>query len=60
MRAATLLLTPPEGTHPAERVFDADSGITRERVHHVNVLDDGTAVLLGRVGAFASLLVVLP
>jgi hypothetical protein len=50
VRAATLLLTPPEGTHPAERVFDADSGITRERVHHVNVLDDGTAVLLGRVG----------
>ena len=49
MRAATLLLTPPEGTHPAERVFDADSGVTRERVHHVNVLDDGTAVLLGRV-----------
>lgn len=50
MRAATLLLTPPEGTHPAERVFDADSGVTRERIHHVNVLEDGTAVLLGRVG----------
>jgi hypothetical protein len=50
VRAATLLLTPPEGTHPAERVFDADSGVTRERIHHVNVLEDGTAVLLGRVG----------
>jgi DNA-binding CsgD family transcriptional regulator len=50
VRVATLLLTPPEGTHPAERVFDADSGVTRERIHHVNVLEDGTAVLLGRVG----------
>ena len=49
MRAATIILTPPDGTHPAERAFDADSGITRERVHNVSVLDDGTAVLLARV-----------
>jgi DNA-binding CsgD family transcriptional regulator len=49
VRAVSLVLTPPKGTHPAERVFDADSGVSRERIYHVNVLDDGTAVLLGRL-----------
>jgi DNA-binding CsgD family transcriptional regulator len=49
VRALTFRLRPPEGPHPAYRLFDEGSGISRERIYNLNVLDDGTVVLLGRV-----------
>jgi DNA-binding CsgD family transcriptional regulator len=42
----TLLVIPPE-THPTSRLFEGSAGLVRERILHLNVLDDGSLVLLG-------------
>lgn len=49
MRAVTFTLGRPDGSHIAYRLFDADTGVERERVYHLNVLADETVVLLGRM-----------
>lgn len=49
MRSVTFLLSPPMGPHPARQLFGEESGITREELSQVNVLNDGTMVLLGGV-----------
>jgi hypothetical protein len=49
MRAVTFLVSPPEGPHPARQLFSEESGIVREELFQVNVLNDGTMVLLGGV-----------
>ena len=49
VRAVTFLVRPPEGAHPAYRMFDPGSEFVRERIYHLNVLDDGTVVLLARL-----------
>ena len=47
MRYVDFLLIPKERyLHPATAAIAADSGVTREAVHHFNVLEDGTAVVL--------------
>lgn len=48
MRAITFVVTPPK-SHPAYQMFDEESPFTRERIYNLNVLEDGTMVLLGRV-----------
>ncbi|MFC6961493.1 helix-turn-helix domain-containing protein [Halocatena marina] len=48
MRAITFVVTPPK-SHPAYQMFDEESQFTRERIYNLNVLEDGTMVLLGRV-----------
>jgi hypothetical protein len=37
------------GFHPATRILTAEGTLTREAVFQLNILDDGTAVLLSRV-----------
>jgi hypothetical protein len=37
------------GFHPATRILAAEGTLTREAVFQLNILDDGTAVLLSRV-----------
>ena len=47
MRYIDFLLIPKERyLHPATAAIAADSGVSREAVHHFNVLEDGTAVVL--------------
>jgi predicted DNA binding protein len=47
MRYVDFLLIPKERyLHPATAAIAADSGVSREAVHHFNVLEDGTAVVL--------------
>lgn len=48
MRATTLLVDHTAGSHLQDRIFDAPD-LTRERIYHLNVLEDETMVLLGRV-----------
>lgn len=48
MRSVTVAVTPPVTLFTAE-LFDGESSVTRERVYHANVLEDGTMVLLGRL-----------
>lgn len=49
MRAVTFTLDQPVGSHIASRMFGADSGFEREQIYQLNVLEDGTVVLLGRL-----------
>jgi predicted DNA binding protein len=49
MRALTVLLAPPADSHLAYRLFGPDTGLVRERIYHLNVLEDGSIVLLGRI-----------
>lgn len=47
MRYATVRLDPgPEGFYPEQQVFIEKADVTRERIHHMNLLDDGTIVML--------------
>ncbi len=48
MRAVTFLVRPPR-SHPAYRLFDETSPLRREHIYNLNLLEDGTIVLLGRV-----------
>lgn len=48
MRAITFVVTPPEA-HPTSRMFDEESRLVRERIYNLNLLEDGSMVLLGRV-----------
>ncbi|WP_267643679.1 helix-turn-helix domain-containing protein [Haloarchaeobius amylolyticus] len=49
MRAVTFTLGRPDSPHIAYRMFDPDSAFEREEIYHLNVLADGSVVLLGRV-----------
>lgn len=46
MRYVRTVLIPDEGLHPVDMQFAESSNITRERLHSLNLLDDGTAVVL--------------
>jgi predicted DNA binding protein len=47
MRYATVSLTPGEGGfHPVDRSLAIDPSVRRESIEQVNLLDDGTAVML--------------
>lgn len=47
MRFVTYLLVPPEGElHPIEAAIAAEPDLRRRAIHHIRVLDDGTAVTL--------------
>lgn len=48
MRATTLVVDHTAGPHLQDRIFETPD-ITRERIYHLNVLEDETMVLLGRV-----------
>lgn len=48
MRATTLLVDHTAGSHLQDRIFE-NAEINRERIYHLNVLEDETMVLLGRV-----------
>jgi len=47
VRAVTLLVRPPPELDPTAR--DREPGYVRERLQHLSLLDDGTAVVLTRV-----------
>lgn len=49
MRAVTFVVTPTDRSHPAHQTFAGDSDLVRERIYHLNLLEDGTLVLLGRL-----------
>lgn len=49
LRAVTFTLDQPDGPHYAYQMFGADSEFDRERIYHLNVLADETAILLGRL-----------
>lgn len=54
MRFVRVLLTPGEqGFAPGEHALASDPSVTPRAVHHVNVLDDGTAFLLEEYGGDA-------
>ncbi|WP_396613738.1 helix-turn-helix domain-containing protein (plasmid) [Haloferax sp. S1W] len=46
MHSITLAFTVEGGFHPANRLLAADRSISREGLHYINVLDDGSIVLL--------------
>ena len=47
MRYATVSLTPDDGGfHPVDRSLAADPAVSRESIQQVNLLDDGTGVML--------------
>lgn len=46
MRYARTVVIPDEELHPADRRFAESPDVSREYIHSVNLLDDGTAVLL--------------
>lgn len=48
MRAVTILVSPPVD-HPADHLFTGESGVRRERIFNLTLLEDGTFVLLGRI-----------
>lgn len=48
MRSLTVLVR-PRGTHPMYNTFGEDSDIVREQLYHLNILEDGTMVILGRI-----------
>jgi DNA-binding CsgD family transcriptional regulator len=50
MRSITFVLVPPTGANPAYRMFEEAGDVRRERIHYLNVLADGTMVLVGRLG----------
>lgn len=57
MRYATIVVDPgEEGFHPESRIFLERANVTRERVHHVDVLDDGTIVGLYELHGDADLI----
>ncbi|SEO80226.1 HTH DNA binding domain-containing protein [Halogranum amylolyticum] len=49
MRALTFTLGQRNEPHIAYRMFGTDSEFERERVYHLNVLEDGTVVLFGKL-----------
>ena len=49
MRSVTLVATQAGGFHPANQVLSEEVALTRERVLQLNILDDGTAVILSRI-----------
>lgn len=49
MRSVTVVMRHPDGFHPAARELAAEAGIRRETLFQLNVLDDGTAVVLCRI-----------
>ncbi len=49
MRAVTFTLEPPNGDHIAYRLFGENSEFERERIYHLNILENETVVLLGRL-----------
>lgn len=47
MRYVRAVLIPDEtGLHPVDQRFAEESGVTRELLHNINLLDDGTATVL--------------
>ncbi|MFC7029270.1 hypothetical protein ACFQH8_21045 [Halomicroarcula sp. GCM10025710] len=46
MESITLEISVEGGFHPANRLLEADPSITRESLHYVTILEDGTIVLL--------------
>lgn len=48
MRSVTVLVQ-PRGQHPMYNTFGEDSDIVREQLYHLNILEDGTMVILGRI-----------
>lgn len=49
MRAVTFTVGQTAGSHVAYRMFGPDAAFERDRIFHLNVLADGTVVLLGRL-----------
>lgn len=49
MRALTFTLRQPDSPHIAYRMFGPGSQFKREQIYHINVLADGSVVLLGRL-----------
>lgn len=47
MRSLTFVCTPSDG-HAGHELVEA-SNLTRERIYHTNVMEDGTMILLGRL-----------
>jgi predicted DNA binding protein len=61
MRYATVSLTPGDGGfHPVDRSLATDPAVTRESIQQINLLDDGTGVMLyalrGDMGRAAELI----
>lgn len=48
MRSITFVVTPP-ASRPPYRLFAETPGLSRERIYNINLLEDGTMVLLGRI-----------
>lgn len=48
MRAITFVVTPPT-SRPPYKLFAETPGLSRERIYNLNLLEDGTMVLLGRL-----------
>lgn len=46
MRSITLRIRPDDGFHPADNSLATEDSIERVAVHHIQLLDDGTVVLL--------------
>ena len=46
MRALTVTINPKDGFHPANDALAEEPGVTRIAVHHFQLLDDDTVVLL--------------
>lgn len=46
MKAVTVVLRPSEGFHPANEALANEHSVTRVAIHHIQLLDDGTVVLL--------------
>jgi hypothetical protein len=47
MRYATIVITPgEEGLHPVDRALSTDPAVSRETIHKINLLNDGTCVTL--------------
>ena len=49
MRAVTFVLTPTDDSHPVYRMFESKPEVNKERIYHLNVLEDETMVLVGRI-----------
>lgn len=47
MRSITVVCTPSD-THPAHELVE-ESSLSRERIYHTTVMEDGTMILLGRL-----------
>lgn len=44
MRYATVVLDPDEGFYPGYRAYTERASVTRELIHHIRLVDDGTIV----------------